>query len=83
MLTRRPLLLVAALVAAWNGICTLVLLLIAPLGLAAVVTLTLLITLSSFVGLLGGSRVVGWLEASGRMRWAERPERRRFRGVSD
>jgi hypothetical protein len=82
MVTRRPRLLVAALLASWNGICALVLLLIAPLGLAAVLTLTLLITLSSFVGFLGGTKAMGWLEAGGRRSWPESaPEHQRIRGA--
>jgi hypothetical protein len=82
MVTRRPRLLVAALVAGWNGLIALVVLLIAPLGLAAVLTLTLLITLNSFAGFWAGSRVIGWLEPGGRPSGAERSlERQRLRGT--
>lgn len=44
-----------------NGAITLTLLLIAPLGLAAVVTNTVLITLSTFFIASLGDRVVQWL----------------------
>ena len=44
-----------------NGAITLVLLLIAPLGLAAVITNTVLITLSTFVVCTGADLVVSWL----------------------
>jgi hypothetical protein len=82
MVTLRPRILVAALLAGWNGICALVFLLIAPLGLAAVLTLTLLITLSSFAGFLGGTKVMGWLEAGSRRGWSESaPEHQRIRGA--
>jgi hypothetical protein len=44
-----------------NGTITLILLLIAPLGLAAVIFNTILVTLSTFVVNSLGDRVVQWL----------------------
>ncbi|WP_199302707.1 CRISPR-associated protein Csx18 [Oscillatoria sp. FACHB-1406] len=44
-----------------NGAITLILLLIAPLGLALVITNTVLIVLSTFVACTLGDRVVAWL----------------------
>jgi hypothetical protein len=44
-----------------NGAITLVLLLIAPLGLAAVITNTVLITLSTFIVCTGADLVISWL----------------------
>jgi uncharacterized RDD family membrane protein YckC len=66
--TRRPALLVQLLISLLNGAITLVLLLIAPLGLAAVITLTLLITASTFLTGLGGGVLQRWLEGAGRQR---------------
>jgi hypothetical protein len=80
---RRMIFLVAALVAGWNGTCALVLLLIAPLGLAAVLTLVLLITLSSFAGCLGGIRAIRLLEANGQGQPEVGQGRRRIRGAGD
>lgn len=51
-------------VAAVNGAITLALLLIAPLGLAAVIVNTFLITVSTFFVGLVGDWVVSWLLAS-------------------
>jgi hypothetical protein len=48
-----------------NGFITLVLLLIAPLGLAAVITNTVLIAASTFATCSLGDWVVGWLLRSG------------------
>lgn len=61
----RPALLVQGLISLVNGAITLVLLLIAPLGLATVVTLTLLITVSTFCCGVIGKGLQLWLERSG------------------
>jgi hypothetical protein len=45
-----------------NGSITLVILLIAPLGLAAVMINTLLVTLSTYIVCTGADRVVLWLQ---------------------
>ena len=45
-----------------NGSITLVILLIAPLGLAAVMINTLLVTLSTYIVCTGVDRVVLWLQ---------------------
>ncbi|WP_017303825.1 CRISPR-associated protein Csx18 [Spirulina subsalsa] len=50
--------------AAANGAITLALLLIAPLGLAAVITNTVLITLSTLLVCMGGDLVVAWLSGT-------------------
>jgi hypothetical protein len=71
--TRRPALLVQLLISLLNGAITLVLLLIAPLGLAAVITLTLLITASSFFTGLGGGVLQRWLEGTQRQRNRQTP----------
>lgn len=63
---RRPALLVQLLISLLNGAITLVLLLIAPLGLAAVITLTLLITSSTFLTGLGGGVLQRWLDGTER-----------------
>ncbi|NJL02705.1 MAG: hypothetical protein HC910_19885 [Spirulinaceae cyanobacterium SM2_1_0] len=47
--------------AAVNGVVTLWLLLIAPLGLAAVIFNTAAVAISTFVVCLAGDLVVGWL----------------------
>lgn len=60
----RPALLVLVLMSLLNGTITLVVLLIAPLGLASVVALSLLITANSLLCGLMGRRLMGWLEAS-------------------
>ncbi|UFP93596.1 CRISPR-associated protein Csx18 [Gloeobacter morelensis] len=52
-------------VAAVNGLVTLVILLIAPLGLAAVLTCTALVALSSLGVALVGDSIAGWLLAGG------------------
>lgn len=70
VLPRRPALLVQGLISLFNGAITLVLLLIAPLGLAAVITLTLLITASTFFTGLGGGALQQWLEGTQRPRAA-------------
>jgi len=62
--SRRPFLLLQLLVSLFNGAIALVLLLIAPLGLAAVITLTLLITASTFLTGLGGGVLQRWLEGA-------------------
>jgi len=49
-----------------NGTITLILLLIAPLGLAAVIFNTILVTLSTFMVNSLGDRVVQWLLAPNR-----------------
>jgi hypothetical protein len=48
-----------------NGTITLILLLIAPLGLAAVIVNTMLVTFSTFMVNSLGDRVVQWLLAAG------------------
>ena len=58
----RSSLLIHGLVALINGLISLTLLLIAPLGLAAVITLTALLMLSSFLGGITGERVLHWLK---------------------
>lgn len=60
--SRRTSLFVNLLVSIVNGAIALVLLLIAPLGLASVVTLTLLITISTFVSGIVAAVLVRWLE---------------------
>ncbi|MCT0224002.1 CRISPR-associated protein Csx18 [Synechococcus sp. CS-1328] len=65
----RPSLLVHAVVAGVNGLISLTLLLIAPLGLATVITLTLLLTLSTFLGGLSGEGVLRWLQHSRQRPW--------------
>jgi len=60
--SRRTSLFVNLLVSIVNGAIALVLLLIAPLGLASVVTLTLLITISTFVSGIAAVVLVRWLE---------------------
>ena len=64
--SRRPFLLFQLLISLINGAIALVLLLIAPLGLAAVNTLTLLITASRSVTGLGGGVLQRWLEGAER-----------------
>jgi len=51
-------------VSAINGLITLIILLIAPLGLAAVIINTLLVTLSSFAIATAGDRITRWLQSS-------------------
>ena len=65
----RASLLVHAVVAGVNGLISLTLLLIAPLGLATVITLTLLLTLSTFLGGLSGERILRWLHHSRQAQW--------------
>lgn len=48
-------------VAIVNGSITLIILLIAPLGLAAVIVNTLLIPISTYLVASGSDRVIGWL----------------------
>jgi len=60
--SRRISLFVNLLVSIVNGAIVLVLLLIAPLGLASVITLTLLITISTFVSGIAAVVLVRWLE---------------------
>ena len=48
-----------------NGAITLVILLIAPLGLAAVIVNTLLVTVATYAVSSVGDRIVGWLLPSG------------------
>ena len=83
MTLRRLTFLIAGLVAGWNGTCTLVVLLIAPLGLATVLTLVLLITFSSFAGCLGGFRVIRSLEAAGQVRPRVGHGQQYIRGAED
>jgi hypothetical protein len=49
-------------VAIFNGAITLMILLIAPLGLAAVITNTILVTIASFVNATAGDSVVKFLQ---------------------
>lgn len=61
---QRPAHLVQLLISLANGAITLVLLLIAPLGLASVITLTLLITASTYVCGTAGRVLERWLQGS-------------------
>lgn len=49
-------------VAICNGVITLIILLIAPLGLTAVIINTLLVTLASFINAAAGNRIVRFLQ---------------------
>lgn len=60
----RPALLVQGLISLVNGAIALVLLLIAPLGLASVITLTVLITASTFCCGALGRVLQQWLESA-------------------
>jgi len=51
-------------VAFLNGTITLIILLIAPLGLAAVITTTVLITIASLVNSTASDRVIYFLQSS-------------------
>lgn len=51
-------------VASLNGGITLIILLIAPLGLAAVIINTLLVTLASFINATAGDSIVRFLQPS-------------------
>lgn len=51
-------------IAVLNGTITLIILLIAPLGLAGVIINTLLVTTASFVNATFGDRVIQFLQAS-------------------
>lgn len=51
-------------VAIANGVITLIILLIAPLGLTAVIINTLLVTLASFVNATAGDSIVNFLQPS-------------------
>ncbi|GAB1543359.1 hypothetical protein NUACC21_60330 [Scytonema sp. NUACC21] len=51
-------------VALLNGTITLIILLIAPLGLAAVITNTLLVTVATFVNATAGDRIIHFLQPS-------------------
>ncbi|MBG1266659.1 CRISPR-associated protein Csx18 [Nostoc sp. WHI] len=51
-------------IALLNGAITLIILLIAPLGLAAVIINTILITIASFVNATAGDAVVNFLQPS-------------------
>ncbi|MEH2334952.1 CRISPR-associated protein Csx18 [Nostoc sp.] len=51
-------------VALLNGSITLIILLIAPLGLAAVIINTILVTIASFVNATAGDTVVNFLQPS-------------------
>ncbi len=51
-------------VAFLNGTITLIILLIAPLGLAAVIINTILVTIASFVNATAGDRIVRFLQPS-------------------
>ncbi|MCC5633473.1 hypothetical protein LC613_39090 [Nostoc sphaeroides CHAB 2801] len=55
-----------ALVSVANGGITLVILLIAPMGLAAVIINTLLVTLATYIVSNAADRVVKWLEPEGK-----------------
>jgi hypothetical protein len=62
--SRRPGLVIQVLISLVNGGIALVVLLIAPLGLASVITLTLLITASTFCCGVAGGVLQRWLEGS-------------------
>ncbi len=83
--SRSPVLLGHPLTSLINGAITLVLLLIAPLGLAAVFTLTLVITASTFLTGLGGRVLQRWLESAelqrGRPSTGASPARSRYPGT--
>lgn len=51
-------------IALLNGAITLIILLIAPLGLAAVIINTILVTIASFVNATAGDAVVNFLQPS-------------------
>ena len=51
-------------IAGINGAITLVVLLIAPLGLAAVLTNTLLVTVTSFINATAADRIIQFLQPS-------------------
>jgi hypothetical protein len=55
-----------ALVSVANGGITLVILLIAPMGLAAVIINTLLVTFATYIVSNAADRVVKWLEPEGK-----------------
>ncbi|MHC5594810.1 MAG: CRISPR-associated protein Csx18 [Nostoc sp.] len=55
-----------ALVSVVNGGVTLVILLIAPMGLAAVIINTLLVTFATYIVSSAADRVVKWLEPGGK-----------------
>ena len=59
----RPLQVRNIAVAIANGIITLIILLIAPLGLAAVIINTVLVTIATYVTATVGDRVVRYLQA--------------------
>lgn len=65
-LTQRQCALRNAAIAVANGMLTLVILLIAPLGLAAVIVNTVLVALSSWVVAGASDRLMAWLNASDR-----------------
>jgi len=56
-----------------NGLIALTLLLIAPLGLASVITNTIAISVSTFVVTMGFDFVALWLEQSQEPRYFDRP----------
>lgn len=60
------------LVSTATGLVTLVILLIAPLGLAAVITCTLAVTLASFCITAVSDQVLAWLEAGQSRQMIER-----------
>lgn len=65
-----------ALVAISSGSITLVILLIAPLGLAAVIVNTLLVTVATYAASSMGDKIAGWLEPSrGKQTFSSRIER--------
>ena len=62
-LSSRPLQVRNVAVAIANGIITLIILLIAPLGLAAVIINTVLVTIATYITATVGDRVVRYLQA--------------------
>ena len=66
------------LVSFFNGSITLVILLIAPLGLAAVIINTLLITVATYVVCNVSDRVIAWMEPQEEAQLSSQPERRRI-----
>lgn len=64
-----------ALVSVVNGGVTLVILLIAPMGLAAVIINTLLVTFATYIVSSAADRVVKWLEPGGKAELISPPPR--------
>jgi hypothetical protein len=73
-----------ALVAVSNGSITLIILLIAPLGLAAVIINTLLVTVATYAVSSIADRVIAWLSPPGRAELLSEsaPQQRSLRRLS-